>query len=701
MPESPPFTLTTPLTQVEGITRRQADALGGMGLTNVGRLIAHLPMRHEKIEAETAIADLVVGQMVATRGEIAATRIFRKGPKSRFVAALLDSTGRVDLVFFNQAYMADKLKPGLQVRVVGKLDRYQQALQIVNPKVEKLDEETPAPATDARLRPVYPAVAEITTATIERVMQKVVPRAVGLIEDHFAEEYRVAREFPPLGDCYRMQHTPTSAEEISASRRRLAYDELFMLQLGVHLKRFHLRSTLKAPALAHNESIDGAIRSRLKFALTPFQEEVITEIVRDVTQARPANRLIQGDVGAGKTVVALYAMLLAVAGGHQATLMAPTEILAEQHFASISKTLEGSRVRVALLTGSLTRSARDGLLALIGAGEVDIVVGTHALLTESVAFKSLGVAVIDEQHRFGVQQRATLRAKASDQASTPHVLVMTATPIPRTLAITLFGDLDVSTIRGLPPGRKPVTTTVMPFDKRFEAYADAAGRVARGEQVYIVVPAVSPEPAENGLVIRSIPAVLEDLAASALKGARVGVLHAQLDKETREETMRKFRDRELDVLVATTVIEVGVDVPNATAIIIEQADRFGLAQLHQLRGRVGRSDKPSACALVADPVTAEGVQRLRVMETVSDGFRLAEEDLNIRGPGEVFGSRQSGLAPFKVADLVADRELLSMARRDAAAWIRASPALNRPEEALLRRRLIKAHGEDLGLGDVG
>ncbi|MFZ4573928.1 MAG: DEAD/DEAH box helicase, partial [Phycisphaerales bacterium] len=372
MPESAPITLSTPLSQVEGITRRQAEALAGMGLTNIGRLIAHLPMRHEKIEAEVAIADLVVGQMIATRGEIAATRVFRKGPKSRFVAALLDSTGRIDLVFFNQAYMADKLKPGLKVRVVGKLDRYQQTLQIVNPKVEKLDEESPAPATDARLRPVYPAVAEISTATIEKVMQKVVPLGVPLIEDHFSEEYRTAREFPVLADCYRMQHLPQSAEELSTSRRRLAYDELFMLQLGVHLKRFHLRSALKSPAMAHSDDIDRAIRSRMKFAMTPFQDEVIAEIVRDLTQARPANRLIQGDVGAGKTVVALYAMLLAVASGHQAALMAPTELLAEQHLASISRMLDGSRVRVALLTGSLTRSARDGLLARLASGEIDL-----------------------------------------------------------------------------------------------------------------------------------------------------------------------------------------------------------------------------------------------------------------------------------------------------------------------------------------
>jgi ATP-dependent DNA helicase RecG len=707
MPEPAPdsaataMTLTTPVHSLPWITRRQAEGLASLGLTNLGRLIAHLPMRHEHIQAETAIADLVVGEIISTRGEITATRIFRKGPKSRFVAALVDSTGRVDLVFFNQAYMADKLKPGLKVRVFGKLDQYQQTLQIVNPRIEKLDETAPPEPRDARLRPVYPAGGEVTSATIERAIARSLDAALPLIEDHLSPDFRAARAFPELRECYRMQHATALAEDLSDSRRRLAYDELFMLQLGVFLKRHHLRSALQAPVLAYSPAIDRAIRERLHFELTPHQNEVIAEIVRDVTQSRPANRLIQGDVGSGKTVVALYAMLLAVAGGHQAALMAPTEILAEQHLASISRVLDGSRVRLALLTGSLTKSQRDGVIESIKAGQVDIVVGTHALLTEGVEFKTLAVAVIDEQHRFGVQQRATLRARGSDATSTPHVLVMTATPIPRTLAITLFGDLDVSTIGGLPPGRRAVTTTLLGMERRDVAYAHAAERIARGEQCYIVAPAVQPESAAGGVAIRSVPAIVEDLKASPLSHARIGIMHAQLAREEREETMRLFRAGEIDVLVATTVIEVGVDVPNATVIIIEQADRFGLAQLHQLRGRVGRSDKPSECFLIANPVTPVGIQRLRVMETTSDGFRLAEEDLNIRGPGEVFGSRQSGLAPFKVADLVADRELLAMARKDAASLIRESPMLDKPGQELLRRRLLKAHGEDLGLGDVG
>jgi ATP-dependent DNA helicase RecG len=701
MSEGEQFTLMTPLAKVQGFTKRQIEALATLGLTNVGRLIAHLPMRHEQIEAECAIADLQVGTIVATRGEIAAARLFRKGAKSRFVAALTDSTGRIDLVFFNQGYMAEKLRPGLNIRVVGKLDEYQRSLQMVNPKIEVLTETHEKPATEARLRPVYPASAEVSSNMIEKHVRKVLELGLPLIEDHFDEAYRARRNFPTLADSYRMQHDPKTAEEISASRRRLAFDELFMLQLGVALRRRHLRSALTAPALTHTTEIDSKIRARMKFPFTPYQEEVIGEIIKDLTTSRPANRLIQGDVGAGKTVVALYAMLMAVAGGHQATLMAPTEILAEQHFASMSEALSGSRVRICLLTGSLSKSERESLTGKIAQGEIDVVIGTHALLTESVAFKSLAVAVIDEQHRFGVQQRATLRARASDTTSTPHVLVMTATPIPRTLAITLFGDLDISTIRGLPPGRTPIVTHALSFQRRAEAYADAAARVERGERVYVVVPAVHQEPSDGDVQLRSIPAAIEDLRHGPLAHARVGILHAQLDRDAREEAMRKFRAGELDVLVATTVIEVGVDVPEATCMIIEQADRFGLAQLHQLRGRVGRSHRASVCYLVADPVTPEGIQRLRVMETTSDGFRLAEEDLNIRGPGEVFGSRQSGIAPFKVADLVADRELLAMARRDAAAWIEQSPTLSGPDEQVLRRRLLKAHGEDLGLGDVG
>ena len=406
---------------------------------------------------------------------------------------------------------------------------------------------------------------------------------------------------------------------------------------------------------------------------------------------------MQGDVGAGKTVIALYAMLMAVASGHQAALMAPTEILAEQHARSVDAFLEGSEVRTALLTGAMAPAERADALERIASGEIDLVVGTHALLTESVRFASLAVAVIDEQHRFGVHQRALLRERSGAHGGEPHTIVMTATPIPRTLSLTVFGDLDVSTLRGAPPGRTPVRTRVLPGARADEAYAFVRTRVDAGEQAFVVVPAVD---AETGGTLKDVRSTVLRLEAGPLEGRRVAGLHGRLKRETRERLMERFRLGLIDVLVATTVIEVGVDVPNATLMVIEHADRFGLAQLHQLRGRVGRGSKSSVCVLIADPATEDAGRRIDAVASTSDGFALAEKDLEIRGPGEFFGSRQSGAAPFRLAEFPRDTELLMMARRDAAARLGRSPGLGEESERLLRSRLFKTHGESLGLVDV-
>ncbi|MBI1191537.1 MAG: ATP-dependent DNA helicase RecG [Tepidisphaera sp.] len=694
--------LTTAVEELPGLTPRVAGLLRTLGLTNLGRLVAHLPTRHERLEAEATIDQLASGANISTRGEITATRpVFGKRP--RFEAVLMDHTGRLDLVWFNGLYMRDKIHPGVRVRVQGKVTRRGPGLQAVNPKVEVLSAEGEEPPEhEAAWRPVYPASEQINSVAIWRAIKKVLPLALPLIEEHLPEAFRREREMPTLSEAYRMQHEPASEAEILGSRRRLAYDEFLLLQLGVHIRRAYLRERLRAPALKFSEGIDRHIRERLPFVLTPGQEGAVREIAADLSRATPANRLIQGDVGSGKTMVALYAMLMAVASERQASLMAPTEILAEQHYEGLSRILKGSRVRLALLTGGTPRPEREALLGKLAAGDVDVLIGTHALLTEDVKFKELAVAVIDEQHRFGVHQRARLRASATDETSTPHVLVMTATPIPRTLAITLFGDLDISVVRGLPPGRMPIETRGVSSERRRDAYEDVAERIARGEQAYVVVPAIEPgEAGAGGEPIRDVRTVLKELEEGYLKGVRLAALHGRLSRETREATMERFRVGEIKALVATTVIEVGVDVPNATAMVVEQADRFGLAQLHQLRGRVGRGTRPSACWLIADPVTPEGEQRLAVMCQTTDGFVLAEKDLEIRGPGEVFGTRQAGIAPFKVADLMRDRALLDMARRDAAAWIKRSPLLAYPEEAVLKRRLMKSYGETLGLADVG
>ncbi len=743
------FTLSTPLGEIRGVGLKAARDLSLMGVTNVGKLLAHLPLRHEVIAGEAPIRELKPspegardGTVASARGMITATRYVRSARRPRFEAVLCDDTGRLDLVWFNAPYVQETIKVGTRLRVQGKVRPFGPGIQIANPTWQLVDgggerapggapgeggpgrsaTDRPVPASPEGLRPIYPASGSITSARIERAVRVVLAHALTLVRDHLPDEFRAARALPSLAEAYRMQHQARDEDEVARSRRRLAYDELLMLQLGVHMKRAHLRTRLRAPALAWSPAIDERIRARLAYALTPGQEEAVRDIAKDLACSTPTNRLVQGDVGSGKTLVALYAMLLAVAHRRQAALLAPTEILAAQHARSIGQALAGSRTRVVLLAGSLDEGARREALGAIASGEAHIVVGTHALLGPGVRFKSLGVVAIDEQHRFGVAQRATLRARGtgSDDAATPHLLVLTATPIPRTLALTLFGDVDITTIKGLPPGRSPVRTLLcLPGSSptRDEVYARVGERLAKGEQAFIVAPAIDPSRREAGDAeddpshaapidqrarpMANVRDLVLELGAGPLRGHRVAALHGRLAARTRDDLVDRFRAGEIDALVTTSIIEVGVDIPNASMMVVEDADRFGLAQLHQLRGRVGRGSRASACVLIADPQTPEARERLVALASTPDGFALAERDFELRGPGEVFGTRQSGLPPLRVADLMRDRDLLGMARRDAASWIERSPLLDHEDETLLHRRLFKTYGATLGLGDVG
>ncbi len=691
--------LTSPIIQVPGIYERTARDLATLGLKAIGQLVAHLPSRHEHEQAEAPIIELKPDHNVSARGEVTDCRMSGYGKRSRFTAVLSDGTGRLDLVWFNAPYLRGKIHPGMTIRVQGKAKTYNHGLQLANPKLEILDPDTDTkPALSDRLRAVYPASERVPSRVIERAMEAVLPVALPLIEDHLSPEYRAERDLPELRDAYRMLHAPKDEAEVARARRRLAYDELLMLQLGVAMKRYELRDAQRAPALRSSPVVQSKILSMFPYTLTGAQQRVVGELTDELTRDVPANRLVQGDVGSGKTLVALYAMMLAVESGHQATLMAPTELLAEQHFASISEVLIDKGPRVELLTGSSQGAERQAILDRLASGEIDILVGTHALLTEHVRFKSLAVAVIDEQHRFGVRQRAQLRSKGEDETgTTPHVVVMTATPIPRTISLTLFGDLDVSTIDELPPGRQPIDTTIAPLTERETVYSMVRRHIEAGEQAYVVVPAIEGE--EGGLMgVRDLTSELEN---GWLSGLRIAAVHGQLKRHTREHIMERFRRGLIDVLVATTVIEVGVDVPNATVMVIEQADRFGLAQLHQLRGRVGRGNKASRCVLVSGTPTPESMERLGVMASTTDGFVVAERDFELRGPGEIFGAKQSGLPPFRVADLVRDTDLLQMARRDAQEWVLRSPRLTQQSETLIRNRVIKTHGEWLDIRVTG
>jgi len=706
-----PIELATPLRSVPGIRARDAEALEALGVRNVGQLIVHLPHRHERELGEAPIAELAEDAVVSATGEVTATRVAGRGRKARFEAVLHDGTGRLDLVWFNMPYLQRRIGAGTRIRVQGKSQRRGGGLQIANPRWDFApgddEPDTGDPAqherTGERLRPIYPASERIDSRAVERTVGVVLDAALAQIEDHLPQGFRRQRELPELAPAYRTLHRPVDRAEIDAARRRLAYDELLLLQIAVHLKRAQRRRELAAPELELSGEIDRRIRSRLPFDLTAAQDRVVAEIAADLARDVPANRLVQGDVGSGKTAVALHAMLLAIAHGHQAAMLAPTSLLAEQHAASIGEMLRGSDVRTALLTGATPDAERASIERAAAAGEIDLLIGTHALLTESTRFGSLGVAVIDEQHRFGVRQRAVLRDKSTEPGAdgrlpTPHTIVMTATPIPRTLAMTLFGDLDVSTIDAPPPGRAPVRTRVVIPDRRDEVYRWVREKIDAGDRAFVVAPTIDGGESSNDAGLR---ALAKELESGPLSGAHVASLHGRMKARTRAHVMERFRTGRIDCLVATTVIEVGVDVPGATVMVIESAERFGLAQLHQLRGRVGRGARPSVCVLIGDGSTEEARRRLDAMAETSSGFDLAERDLEIRGPGELFGSRQSGLPPLRVADVLRDRELLEMARRDAAAWIDRSPKLDTPEESLLLRRVLKQYGAAFGLADVG
>ena len=682
MPVATDLKLTSPVEDVPGVGPAVGAALRALGVPSVAHLVHYLPFRHEFEEAETTIDAVVPGRTIATRGEVSATRVAGYGRRTRFEAVLLDETGRLDLVWYHGAYLHERIHPGMRLLVQGLARRRGPYIRLANPLWRPLSENDEPARRAARLRPVYHASERVTSVQIERAIAAVLAPALPLIEDHFSAQYRRERDLPSLADAYRMMHRPSDPEEVARARRRLAYDELFFLQIAI-LRARVARGSRPAPALDWNEEIDRRIRARIPFPLTQGQDEAVADIIADLGRDHPASRLIQGDVGSGKTVVALYALLTAVACGAQAAMMAPTELLAEQHFASISRLLEGSRVRLELLAASLPASERARIESGIESGAVDLVIGTHALLTERVRFRSLAVVVIDEQHRFGVHQRTGLGAAAEGPA--PHTFVLTATPIPRTLTQTIFGDLDITTIHGMPPGRGAIETLVRTPADRAEIDTLLAERLARGEQAYVVVPAIESEDR-----LRDVESTLRRLRGGPLARFHLAAVHGRLKRDARQAVMERFRTGSIDALIATTVIEVGVDVPNATLMVIEHAERFGLAQLHQLRGRVGRGGKDSLCVLIAEPTTPDAEARIAAIAATTDGFDLAEKDLEIRGPGDLAGVRQSGAPALRVADLVRDVKLLALARRDAKKWLSASPMLDRPEDALLASRLAKA-----------
>ncbi len=717
--QNKPLRLNTPVVELPWVRPRDAHALARIDIASVMDLLKHLPMRYEQEAAEGTVAAMPIEAIGSTRGMVAASRMvqgYGRG-KSRFEATLRDDTGDLLLTWFNATYLRDRIRPGMTLRVQGKTVVYRNRRQIVNPRWEELPDprngDAPAPTRRERLRPIYPATQDLPSWAVEKLLDHVLPEALPLLADPVPADMLKSHAMPPLAEAYRMIHRPEDEEEAGAARRRLAFNELLLLQMGIALKRHYNQSALEAPALRWSEAIDRHIRDRFPFRLTVAQDKVVKEIAADLRKTVPMNRLLQGDVGAGKTVVALYAMLMAVADRKQAALLAPTEILAEQHHLSLSAMLKASNVRVVLLTAGACppKSAeRKASLRRIAAGEIDLVIGTQAILSEHVRFHDLAVVVIDEQHRFGVLQRAVFRSRGREgdairlaKPTSPHHLVMTATPIPRTLSLTVFGDLDVSIITGLPPGRQPVVTRVVAPDQTAKVYDYLEERLGRGEQAYVVVPAIDEAGEDTAAQLKSVREHAQHLQKRLGSGYRVAAVHGRLKRQTRESIMHRFRAGQIHVLVATTVIEVGVDVPNASVMIVEHADRFGLAQLHQLRGRVGRgaSSRKALCVFIAEPKTESATHRMAAIAAESDGFKIAEKDLEIRGMGDFFGTRQHGLPPLRVARIPDDMDLLQLARRDAEALVAADPALTQATHGALRKLLIQQYGDALGLIDVG
>lgn len=695
--------LRTMISDLPTVTFEQVEALHDLGIHTVADLMKHLPMRYETHHGSMTIeaVDLILGnhermtEFITIEATIASIKPnWRRGRRSRIEATVEDESGTLQINWFNQPWVAKSLHPDMRVRFHGTPSRHKGILQLNNPRWEEVEEGEEIDLIEGDLRPVYPANEHASSSVIAKLIESVLDQALLEIEEHFPDSLLEELSMPELATAYALSHRPSTEEEAKEGKRRIAFDELFLLQLGVMVKRHHRRDTMHAPELRWDSKMKERIASRIPFELTEAQDRVVEEIALDMRSTTPMNRLLQGDVGSGKTVVALHAMLMAVTCDAQAAMMAPTELLAEQHFLTITKLLEGAKVKTALLTSSLSASERKKLIQSISNGDVDIVIGTHALLTEDVVFSNIAVAITDEQHRFGVQQRALLRNKTDDENAIPHTLVMTATPIPRTLSLTIFGDLDVSTINAMPPGRVPITTKLVQPDGAEKVYIYLKSLVEQGQQGYVVVPLVD----ETGSGLKSAMNYAETLRKGFLHGLTIEVVHGRMKSDERETTMQRFRNGTIDVLVATTVIEVGVDVPNATMIVIEHADRFGLAQLHQLRGRVGRGVLPGVCALVASPMTEDASKRLEVIVDSTDGFLIAERDLEIRGPGELFGAKQSGIAPFLVARLPRDFDLLRLARSIASRWIERDPEI--AESPLLKARLYKAYGKTLGLGDV-
>jgi ATP-dependent DNA helicase RecG len=691
-----PDPLGTPLAKAPGVTVPLAKTLEeAFGYRTVRDLLEHYPRRYLTRGELTDLAHAKKGAEVTLVGTV--RNLAKKQPRRNLrilEVRVVDDSGAWVCTWFNQPWHAQKLTVGTVAAFSGKLAWKAGRLGMANPGYEVLREGDDPEEFANEIIPVYPASKEVSSGRLRRAVGSLLDR-FGDVPDFVPEPLRRTRRLPDRAGALEAIHRPAGRSEAAKARDRLVYDELFVLQVGLALRRRAMEAGQHGQALQTDGDLTKRLLASLPFQPTRAQSRVMAEIGADLARSKPMHRLLQGEVGSGKTLVALWALLCAVQSGMQGAIMAPTEVLADQHGINLRGLLEplgeggglfgGPRVEV--LTAATTGAGRQRILDGVAAGEVDLLVGTHALLSEGVEFRRLGAVVVDEQHRFGVHQRVRLREKGDS----PHVLIMTATPIPRTLALTLYGDLDVSTLDELPPGRTPIATHVVAdATLRERAYQRVREEVAAGHQAYVVC-ALKDE--SDKVEVRSAKAEAERLRTEVFPELRVGLVYGDMPAREKEATMDRFRAGQVDVLVSTTVIEVGVDVPNATVMLIEDADRFGLSQLHQLRGRVGRGQAPGLCVLFADPLTDEGQARMQAIARTTDGFELANEDLRIRGEGTVFDARQSGLSDLKLARLIDDFDWVRRARADAFALVEADPELADPAHRRLRQEVVARLGD--------
>ncbi len=680
---------------IKGVGPSKLRLLNRLGIETIEDLLYCFPRRYEDRSKIKKIGELRCGNLetmkvkVLTFGE----RRTRKG-MSIFQLAVGDSTGVIHATWFNQPYMKDRFKTGQGLILYGRVERRRTCLQVNNPEYEILTGTKEDSVHMGRIVPIYPLTESLNQRWFRNVMKFVVDNYAGSIVDMLPYGIRVRNDLMLLKGAIRNIHFPVSEIVLKKARRRLIFDEFLLLQVGIALKRARVKIDLNGCSHDTGGSLIESFKKTLPFKFTNSQLKVIREIEQDMKSSKPMNRLLQGDVGSGKTVVALYALILAVQGRYQAALMVPTEILAEQHYRNITGLVQDMGVKTVLLSGDLKTEERARRMHMIERGAVDLIIGTHALIQEGVHFKRLGLAVVDEQHKFGVMQRASLKSKSTN----PDILLMTATPIPRTLALTVYGDLDVSIIDELPPGRGDIKTLYFEEKNRRKAYLIMAEQVKIGRQAYVVYPIIEDSERSN---LRAATKMHRELV-NMFPDLRIGLLHGRMKSKEKERIMRDFKEKNIDILVSTVVVEVGLDIPNASTMVIEHADRFGLSQLHQLRGRVGRGRFTSYCILVGDPKSDDARRRLNVMLKTQDGFEIAEEDLEIRGPGEFFGTRQHGLPGLKIGNIVRDRGIMELARTEAFELVKKDRFLCAPENRFIRGTVKKKFSmKDLELSAVG